>query len=117
MTKKFIAKMKALFLALEREMAESAWNGTAPEERAELFEEYDTTEHTHESFIACRMAEIEEIFTESEAEGEKGLNFLLCSSFADSIRTFAEEFEETEKLDTLYKACKLLAEAKGITVE
>ncbi len=117
MTEKFIAKAKALFLALEREMAESTWNRTEPEECAGLFEEYDTTEYTYESFIACRMAEIEEIFTESEAEGEKGLNFLLCSSFADSIRTFAEELEEAGKPDVLYKACKLLAEAKGITVE
>lgn len=117
MTKAFIAKSKALFLALEREMAESVWNRREPEERAELFEEYDTTEYTHEAFIACRMAEMEGIFTESEAEGEKGLNFLLCPSFADSIRTFAEEFEEAEKLDVLYKACKLLAEAKGIAIE
>lgn len=117
MTKEFIAKAKALLFALEREMAESVWDKTEPGERADLFEEYDTTEHTRESFIACRMAEIEEIFTESEAEGEKGLNFLLCPSFADNIRTFAEEFEETEKLDVLYKTCKLLAEAKGIAIE
>lgn len=117
MTKKFIAKAKALFLALEREMAESVWDKTEPGERADLFEEYDTTEHTRKSLIAYRMAEIEEIFTESEAEGEKGLNFLLCPSFADSIRTFTEEFEEAEMLDVLYKACKLLAEAKGITIE
>lgn len=117
MTKIFIAKAKALFLALEREMAESTWNRTEPEERAGLFEEYDTTEYTYEAFITCRMAEIEEIFTESEAEGTKGLNFLLCPSFADSIRTFTEECEEAEKLDVLYKACKLLAEAKGIRIE
>ena len=117
MTKKFIAKAKALLFALEREMAESVWDKTEPGERADLFEEYVTTEHTRESFITCRMAEIEEIFTESEAEGTKGLNFLLCPSFADNIRTFTEEFEETEKLDILYKACKLLAEARGIIVE
>lgn len=117
MTKKFIAKAKALFLAIEREMAESAWSRRAPEERAGLFEEYDTNEFTYEAFIACRMAEAEEAFAESEAEGEQGLNFLLCPSFADSIRTFTEEFEEAEQLDILYKACKLLAEARGITIE
>lgn len=117
MTKKFIAKAKALLFALEREIAESVWDKTEPGERAELFEEYDTTEHTRESFIACRMAEIKADFEESEAEGEKGLNFLLCPSFADSIRTFTEEFEEAEQLDILYKICKLLAEAKGVRIE
>lgn len=112
-----IEMKKALFLALEREMAESVWNRTEPEERSELSEEYGATECTYEAFIACRMAEAEEAFAE-ELEGEKGgLNFLLCPSFADSIRTFTEEFEEAGKLDVLYKACKLLAEAKGITIE
>lgn len=110
-----IEMKKALFFALNAAMNASVWDETPAEERAELFEGCDTTEHTRESFLKkCHNDDVS-AFDECQADGT--IDCLLGYAFADSCRTFAEELRTENNIDVLYKACKLLAEAKGITIE
>lgn len=110
-----IEMKKALFLAINAAMNASVWDETPAEEREELFEGCDTTEHTRESFLQkCRNDDVGS-FNECQADGT--IDLLLGYAFADSCRTFAEELRTENNIDALYTACKELAEACGIVTE
>ncbi len=110
-----IEMKKALFFAINAAMNASVWDKTPTEERAELFEGWDTTEHTCETFLQKCHSEDVSTFDECQADGS--VDWLLGYAFADSCCTFAEKLHAENNIDALYAACKGLAEACGIVTE
>lgn len=110
-----IEMKKALFLAINAAMNASVWDETPAEEREELFEGCDTTEHTRESFLQkCRNDDVSSF---DECQADETIDWLLGYAFADSCCTFAEKLHTENNIDALYTACKGLAEACGIVTE
>lgn len=110
-----IEMKKALFFALNTAMNADVWDSTPAEEREELFEGCDTTEHTRESFLQkCRNDDVSSF---DECQADETIDWLLGYAFADSCRTFAEKLHTENNIDALYTACKGLAEACGIVTE